>query len=134
MLTSQWLECGSIYTRGALRGMFGIEDATINNGIFRPRGHNSIWLFVTEKKSADRTQYMDKLEGDILYADGQTAGRTDKLIIEHQVNDLEILVFYRTDKNEFPNGGFRYEGVFRYRSHTGNNPKQFVYERVCLAS
>lgn len=76
MLTSQRLECGSIYTRGALRGMFGIEDATINNGIFRPRGHNSIWLFVTEKKSADRTQYMDKLEGDILYADGQTAGRT----------------------------------------------------------
>ncbi len=39
---------------------------TVNTGIFQPQGHDSVWLFVTEHKTPDRTQYVDHLEGDVL--------------------------------------------------------------------
>ena len=114
MLTSKGLEVGHVYTRDQLRERFGIRDATINAEIFQPRDHESIWLFVTEQKTADRTQYRDYLEGDMLQWEGQSAGRKDQLIIEHEQRGLEILLFYRKTKGEYAGSGFRYEGRFRY--------------------
>src|SRR5689334_12055331 len=110
MYTSLYLEEGKIYTREDLRQQFGIKDATLNNGVFKPAGYQSIWLFVTEQKTNDRPQLQDSLEGDTLYWDGQPMGRTDKLIIEHELNKDEILVFYRKHRNEFRGGGFEYIG------------------------
>jgi hypothetical protein len=75
MLTSDHLEVGSIYTRNDLKAKFDIKDSTINTGIFRPKGHDSIWLFVTEEKTPDRTPYSDLLQGDELFTDGQSAQR-----------------------------------------------------------
>jgi hypothetical protein len=66
MRTSNELTIGEVYSRATLRNMFDVTDATINTGIFQPPGHESVWLFVTEKKTSDRTQYEDKLEGDVL--------------------------------------------------------------------
>jgi len=66
MRTSQELSVGSVYTRDQLKDQFEIIDSTINNGIFRPKGHASIWLFVTRNKTSDRTQYHDELDGDTL--------------------------------------------------------------------
>jgi hypothetical protein len=63
---------------------------------------------VTEKKPVDRTQYVDQLDGDRLYWQGQMAGRKDTLIMTHERQCLEILVFYRSVKGEHPGGGFRY--------------------------
>jgi hypothetical protein len=82
MKTSDHLEIGRVYTREELRTLFDIRDATINTGTFRPKGHDSVWLFVTENKTPDRTQYRDRLDGDDLYMEGQTARRTDPWIIE----------------------------------------------------
>jgi hypothetical protein len=65
------LVSGRVYSRGELREIFDITDATINTGVFRPKGHASIWLFVTEEKTADRTQYKDLLEGDVLYCSAE---------------------------------------------------------------
>lgn len=65
-LASEQLELGVVYTRGDLRTLFEIHDATINNGIFHPKGYDSVWLFVTERKTPDRTQYVDTLEDDTL--------------------------------------------------------------------
>ncbi len=48
MKTSDSLVDGAIYTRNELREMFGIRDATINTGTFRPKGYDALWLFVTE--------------------------------------------------------------------------------------
>jgi len=45
----------------------------------------------------------------------------------------ELLVFYRTSKTEHSGAGFRYEGRFRYVSHTGAQPTHFVLERVISA-
>lgn len=129
MFSSHLLEEGSIYTREDLKRKFKIKDATLNTGIFKPSGHKSIWLFITENKTSDRTQYVDKLDGETLYWDGQTSGRKDKLIIEHYAEGLELLVFYRKKKYEFAGAGFRFEGRFRYVSHSGSQPTRFVLQR-----
>ncbi len=130
MWSSEHLREGDVYTRAELRALFAITDATINTGIFRPAGHDSIWLFITARKPADRTQYRDKLDGDVLTFDGQTSGRKDTLIIEHERRGLELLLFHRHHRDEFPGSGFRYEGRFRFVSHSGGQPTHFVAERV----
>jgi len=130
MLTSKHLEVDGVYTRSALREKFGIKDATINNGIFRPKGHDSIWLFVTEEKTPDRTQYHDVLNGDDLYFDGQTAGLRDKVLIEHEVHNCEVIVFHRRAKYEHPGAGFRYVGRFKYVEHRGTRPAHFHFRRL----
>ncbi len=127
--TSQWLAPGQVYSRDDLRALFGVTDATSNNGVFRPKGHRSIWLFVTRDKAADRPQLHDSLDGDVLTWTGQPAGRTDKLIIDHLDSGDELLLFYRQTARTYPNGGFRYEGPFLYRSHTGPKPTRFLLDR-----
>lgn len=128
--TSDHLVVDQVYTREDLRQQFGITDATLNTGVFRPKGTTSIWLFITEEKTADRTQYRDHLVGDVLYWQGQSSGRTDDLIVGHAESGLEILVFLRKRKYEFAGAGFRYLGMFNYVSHSGGNPTDFVLERA----
>src|SRR5262245_35409113 len=112
--TSTQLTPGGTYSREQLREVFGIKDATLKTGIFRPAGHDSVWVFVTEEKTADRTPYVDRLEGDDLHFEGQTKGRTDNLIKEHREKGLELLLFLRKRKDERPDYSFRYEGPFEY--------------------
>ncbi|AFC99177.1 putative restriction endonuclease [Methanocella conradii HZ254] len=130
MYASNYLTEGEVYTRNDLRRIFNINDATINNGVFKPRGYKSIWLFITEKKSIDRTQYIDYLECNTLRWDGQTSGRTDNWIIDHKKNDDEILVFYRKTKNQYNNYGFKYEGKFEYESCSSQYPRHFILKKI----
>lgn len=126
---SQQLEAGKVYTRDDLRNLFHITASSLNTGIFKPANLNSVWLFVTEHKTPDRTQYEDLLDGDVLYMDGQLKGMTDKLIKEHSERGLELIVFYRKKKYEHPGAGFRFEGRFLYQSHKGSGPTQFILHR-----
>ncbi len=130
MKTSTSLQVGQIYTRQELQELFNITDATIRTGVFRPKGHDSVWLFVTEQKATGQTQYTDHLEDSILHWDGQTSGRTDRLIIEHKKQGLELLIFYRKHRAEHPGYGFCYEGTFEYVSHSGGQPSHFILKRV----
>jgi len=134
VFSSDSLEFGKVYTRDDLRRQFDITDMTVNTGIFVPRGHQSVWLFITEKKANGMTDYRDYLDGRKLDWDGQTSGRKDRLIIEHERNGFEILVFYRKSKLEYNelghSYGFKLEGRFRYRSSIGSNPTHFVLDRV----
>lgn len=130
---SDMLTVGSVYTREQLKDILDSQDATINTGVFRPAGFDSVLLFVTESKTPDRVQYVDELEGDILHWQGQNAGRTDALIIEHRARGLELLLFYRTKKYEHPGAGFKYEGPFDYVSHEGALPASFVLRRAGAA-
>ena len=129
-LTSKLLKVGEVYTRKNLREQFKITGPRINTGVFQPESTSSVWLFITEKKSADRTQYHDHLEGHILFWQGQMAGRTDALIINHQANNLELLVFYRMKRNEYPGAGFEYLGPFVYFAHSGSKPTNFILLRA----
>ena len=128
-LTSDQLTLEKIYTRDELRNLFSITDATLNTGIFGPKGTSSVWLFITEEKTADRTPYRDQLQGDLLYWQGQMSSLKDALIINHQTRGMELLVFFRKKKSEYPGFGFRYLGPFVYSSHTGNKPTNFVLLR-----
>lgn len=127
--TSDRLQVGGIYTRDTLRDLFDITDATLNNGIFRPKATDSVWLFVTEEKTPDRVQYTDHLDGDVLLMQGQTEGRTDDLIRNQATNGLELLVFHRTKKYEHDGAGFRYLGPFEYIRSFGSRPTSFVLQR-----
>lgn len=124
------LVAGNIYTRNELRELFGIRDATLNNGVFHVKERQEVWLFVTENKTVDREQYVDKLTGNMLHWQGQRLGRTDSLVIDHKRADDRILLFYRTAKYQFEGAGFRYEGVFEYVSHSGSQPTSFILRRL----
>jgi 5-methylcytosine-specific restriction protein A len=130
MFASEFLTEGRVYTRKELGELFSIRDATLKNGIYWLRDFNSIWLFVTEEKQTDRTPYRDLLNGDTLSWEGQTSGRTDGWVIEHQGKGLEILLFYRKAKYEFAEAGFRYCGRFRYDSHQDSRPTRFILKSV----
>lgn len=130
MRSSETLVAGEIYSRSQLREQFGVADATINTGIFQPPDHDSVWLFVTREKESDMTPHTDRLEGDTLYWQGQTASRKDFLIVEHEERGLELLVFYRESKRQYADFGFRYEGPFVYRRHSGSHPTNFVLVRA----
>jgi hypothetical protein len=123
---SQSLQEGHVYTRDNLRTRFAITASSINNGIFKPAAYDSVWIFVTEQKTADRTQYDDMLAGDILHMEGQTQGGTDHLIKEHVARGLELLLFYRKKKYEHPGAGFTYKGRFLYQSDEGSGPTKFT--------
>jgi putative restriction endonuclease len=129
MKLSDQLVIGSVYTRKELKEKFNIKDATINNGVFLLRDQRCIWLFVTEDKSDHFSEYSDELRGDDLFMDGQNAGGTDKDLIEHSQNGVEVLLFYRRHKTEFPGGGFVYEGKFQYSGHQGTRPAHFHFAR-----
>ncbi|WP_240789153.1 HNH endonuclease [Pseudomonas kribbensis] len=128
-LSSARLKPGAIYTRNELSELFGIKDATLKNGIFRPKGYDSVWLFVTEQKTSDRTPYVDTLTDDTLRMEGQLQGRTDHLILRHKQLRLELLVFHRRTKEEYFGAGFRYEGAFCFEDASGSKPTSFVLKR-----
>jgi hypothetical protein len=90
MQTSSQLIIGQTYSREDLSQKFGTRTRPYS-GIFRPKGHDSIWLFVTQDKTADRTRYKDELMGEDLYIEGQKSGRKDKLLAEHFESELEVL-------------------------------------------
>jgi putative restriction endonuclease len=129
MHASSLLKEGAVYTRDALKDILSTQDATINTGVFRPAGFASVLLFVTKEKTKDRRQYVDHLEGDVLYWQGQSKGRTDPLVIKSRQRGLELLVFYRERKYEHDGAGFRYEGQFSYDSHKGKEPANFLLRR-----
>ncbi|MDR5779656.1 HNH endonuclease signature motif containing protein [Caballeronia sp. LZ065] len=132
---SEFLTIGDVYTRDALKRILNTNDATINTGVFRPRGAQSVLLFVTESKTADRVQYVDRLDGDLLHWQGQSSGRTDSLVIEHRSRGLELLVFYRTKKYEHSGAAFKYEGPFDYVTHKESSPPtSFLLARNIEAS
>lgn len=131
-LLSEELTAGEVYTRADLAERLGIGPGAMGSGVFRRKGSSSVLLFVTEQKSADRTPYEDRLEGDVLYWQGQEKRLTDPLIIEHAERGLELLVFYRRQKGELPGYGFRYLGPFTYVSHQtpdGPGASSFVLQR-----
>jgi hypothetical protein len=121
---------GEVYTREQLRKRFGITDKTLDTGIFKPPDHDSVWLFVTEQKRDDMTAYVDRLEGDTLHWQGQMGGVKDPQIIEHADRNLELVVFYRPKRDHYDGYGFRFEGPFRYVSHSGAHPTSFVLRRA----
>lgn len=128
--TSEQLKLGALYSRASLRKLFGITAASLNTGIFRPPGTDSVWLFVTEQKASGRTPYHDELTGDDLHIDGQMRGKTDYLIRDHEKLGLELLLFHRKHQREYPEAAFEYKGRFRYVGSRAGSPTRFHLRRA----
>lgn len=130
------LEIGAIYTRKDLVPIVGVKSfEALSTGVFVPReGMRSTLLFVTEQKKSGRTAYEDRLEGDLLYWQGQEQRRTDHWVSEARERGVEILVFHRHHYNDFADAGFRYLGPFECVSHqppaSGIGPSDFVLRRI----
>jgi hypothetical protein len=91
----------------------------------------SVWLFVTEQKTSDRTQYEDRLDGDELRWHGQPEDRKDKLIIEHQAEGIELLLFYRESRKEYPPWWLPLRGPISVRQPRRRAPPtRFVLRRL----
>lgn len=129
-VTSSNLTEGKIYTRQELRSIFGVTDATINNGFYRPQDTQSIWLFVTGEKTAPGLGAVNKFDGDLFIWLGQNAGRTDAQIINHEADGREILLFHRGKKSDHAGGGFIFRGAFRYLSHVAGPPSKFTLQHI----
>lgn len=123
---SENLKVGEIYTRKSLAKLFHITDATLNTGVFKPKNHSSVWLFVTRKKAANQPKYVDFLSGKTLHWQGQTSGKSDQMIIDHKNRDLELLLFYREDPKQYADAGFRYLGPVEYVTHNPGHPSSFT--------
>jgi len=121
MKTSEYLELGRKYTRSQLKKSFDIEDETIKTGIFKPKGHSSIWLFITK---GSHPEYDDDIIGAQLKFSGQVAHKSDNSIIQHYDKDLELIVFYR----DVSHGPFTYCGRAQYVAHEERTrkPTQFT--------
>lgn len=125
--TNEHLAEGSLYSRNELKARFSITDASLYTGIFAPDGHNSIWLFITARKTRDRIQYVDVLDGPVLVMESQMQGRKDDMLRTHSRDRRDILVFYREMKTEFPDYAFRYKGRFQYVHDVGVAPAHFIF-------
>ena len=123
---SEKLKVGEIYSRKSLREIFHVTDATLNTGVFKPKNHSSVWLFVTRKKAANQPKYVDYLAGKTLHWQGQASGKSDLMIIEHEARDLELLLFYREESKQYADAGFRYLGQVEYVTHKPGHPTTFT--------
>lgn len=133
---SSKLQIGAVYTRKEFVPLVGVRSfEALSTGVVAPRaGLRSTLLFVTEQKKSGRTAYEDRLEGDLLYWQGQEQRRTDHWVSEAHARGVEILVFHRHHWNNFADAGFRYLGSFECVSHqpplSGEGPSDFVLRRV----
>jgi putative restriction endonuclease len=125
-LASEKLKVGEVYSRKSLARIFHITDATLNTGVFKPKNHPSVWLFVTRKKAPNQPKYVDNLAGTTLRWQGQVSGKSDQTIIEHKDRDLELLLFYREKPKQYAESGFRYLGPVEYVSHNPGHPSSFT--------
>ena len=124
---SEKLTIGEVYSRKSLAAIFRFTDATpLKTGVFKSKRFSSVWLFVTKRKAANQTKYVDLLSGDTLHWQGQASGKSDLLIIEHQKRGLELLLFYRDEPKQYADSGFRYLGPVEHVDHKAGRPTSFT--------
>ncbi|MDC7241226.1 MAG: HNH endonuclease signature motif containing protein [Spirochaetales bacterium] len=95
---------GIKYSRPQLADLWGYRSYNaISRGVVTPQGMNLIILFITKEKQESLTQYIDHIEHDRLFWEGEKKHGSDNRIIQRKD---EIHVFYR-DRHH---SDFSYEG------------------------
>lgn len=129
-VTFDALIIGHSYDRPQLAKIWGYDDwHGFGRGVFTPRNHNKIVLFVTHKNQESLTQYSNYLDLDarILYADGERGHQHDERIINATHSDDEVYLFYRNADHE----PFVYYGqvfLFDFTEHKEEgNPSKFRF-------
>ena len=120
---------GGLYTRPELAELWGYAGyQAFAKGVFTPRGARCIVLFVTRKKQAGFTAYVDRLEGARLVWEGEALHGADDRIADAARNGEAIYLFYR----ELHHTPFRFYGQIllnRFRQQVGK-PSDFEFQLV----
>jgi 5-methylcytosine-specific restriction enzyme A len=89
---------GNSYTRDTLAEKWGYKSRqAISRGIVTPANEDKIMLFVTKIKQKSDTQYNDYfIEKDLLHIEGETSHFNDNRLINAEVNNDSIYLFYRS--------------------------------------
>lgn len=120
------MKIGEIYSRINLKENFNFKIYHPYSGIYHHKENDSLWLFVTEMKSENQTNYKDKLDGDILEWQGQENQDFYNIrVINHKKDGRKVHLLYREREKEYKNSAFRYEGEFTILSHKRNNTNNY---------
>ncbi|WP_196799387.1 HNH endonuclease [Thioalkalivibrio sp. ALgr3] len=120
------LVVGKEYERPELADLWGYKGyQAISRGVVTPSDSNVIILFVTKEKQQALTQYVDYIDGDRLYWEGEAKHSNDDRIIHARDRGEQIHLFYR----EVHHSPFVYYGeihLLSYELHT-DVPSRFVF-------
>jgi putative restriction endonuclease len=121
------IRIGSQYDRDYLAEKLGYKTRqAISRGVVTPNKKNIIILFVTKEKASDATQYVDYIDGDFLFWEGETSHTNDQRIINSKNHNDVIHLFYR----EIHHRPFIYKGTIELVSSQikNNEPSSFVFK------
>ncbi len=120
------LNVGERYDRVQLADFWGYRARqAISRGIVTPVGHRLIILFVTERKHAGMTQYVDRLAGDCLQMEGDGLASSHRRLTA-QVGSApgdDIHLFFRRAQKE----RFVYCGKVRVTSADSTQPNGYYW-------
>lgn len=126
MIDFTTLIVGKEYDRPYLAKLWGYESyEAISRGVITPKGDNSIVFFITKQKQEHLTQYVDHIEQDILFWEGEEKHGSDKRIIEKRDT---IHVFFR-ERHHTP---FIYQGraILLGQRLRIDRPSQFTFQLI----
>ena len=121
------IKVGNLYDRIALAKMWGYKaHQAISRGVITPVGTSVIILFVTKEKQASSTQYVDYINEDYLYWEGEEKGGNNERIIKSRANGDTVYLFFRHKHHEL----FIYMGVITLENYipNKNGPFEFVFK------
>jgi len=117
---------GKEYDRPYLAKLWGYESfEAISRGVITPKGDNRIVFFITKKKQEHLTQYVDHIEQDMLFWEGEEKHGSDKRITEKRDT---IHVFFR-ERHHTP---FTYQGraILLGQRLLVDRPSQFTFQLI----
>jgi putative restriction endonuclease len=126
LLNFDGLIIGQEYDRPFLAKKWGYQTFNaISRGVFTPKGQNIIIFFITKEKQEALTPYVDHIDNDLLYWEGEKGHGNDNRIISKRD---EIHVFYRDRHHE----DFIYKGrvlLINYRLYS-DRPSKFRFQLI----
>jgi putative restriction endonuclease len=126
LLDFKSLIVGKEYDRPYLAKLWGYESyEAISRGVITPKGDNRIVFFITKEKQEHLTQYVDHIEQDILFWEGEEKHGSDKRITEKRDT---IYVFFR-ERHHTP---FVYQGraILLGQRLQIDRPSQFTFQLI----
>jgi hypothetical protein len=126
MVNFEGLIIGHKYDRPFLAKKWGYQSFNaISRGVITPRDQSIIIFFITKEKQEALTQYVDHIDNDLLFWEGEIGHGSDDRITS--MRD-EIHVFYRNRHHE----DFIYKGrgiLGNYRLYT-DRPSKFNFQLI----
>ena len=125
------LKISSAYERPELARLWGLGGfQALGRGVYTPRETKAVVLFVTHEKQQCLTQYIDYIQDDLLFWEGENGHGNDNRIANASQNGDEIHLFYR-ERHHSP---FIYHGrvILTHWERLADRPSRFVFKLVSL--